>query len=98
VPIRINLKDTELSFRPLLYTAQGLSEEDVIQIVLNKLQELNKIHEKSTHIAVVIYVSTTLDNPTIAMRTAHLTVKYLKDGIFINYSFFIFFNYPTFSY
>lgn len=75
------IRYTELSLRPLLFTTNGLGEADVIECILAKRKELNDRYAPETYFAVILYVSTTLDNPAIALRTAHLAINNLKEGV-----------------
>lgn len=70
----------EISFRPVLFTSKDLTEEEALTIVLQRMKELNAIHKDDIYSGIVVYVSTTLDTPEIAMRVAQFAIKYKREG------------------
>lgn len=73
----------EISFRPALFTSKGLTEEEALTIVLQHLKALNAQYKDQTFAGIVLYVSTTLDNPEIAMRVAQYAIKYRRECEFL---------------
>eukprot|EP01125_Pyxidicula_operculata_P017914 TRINITY_DN6329_c0_g1_i2.p1 TRINITY_DN6329_c0_g1~~TRINITY_DN6329_c0_g1_i2.p1 ORF type:complete len:675 (+),score=158.83 TRINITY_DN6329_c0_g1_i2:11-2035(+) len=76
-----NVRYMEVSFRPSTHTLEKLTEEDVVNIVTEKVKELNTKHTGKTRANLIIYASTVADDPIKFLDAAKLAVKYKNKGV-----------------
>lgn len=73
----------EIAVRPDTYSRESLTSEEALQIILAHVKKLNKEYEKRVLAGVVVYVSSTSDDPVTFYTQAQLAVKYNDQGEFL---------------
>ena len=71
----------ELAVRPDTYSRDSLTSEEALQIILNHVQKLNEQYKSKVMAGVVVYVSSTTDDPVSFYQQAQLAVKYNEQGM-----------------
>lgn len=72
--------DMELAVRPDTYSRDSLTSEEALQIILNHVARLNQQYKNKVMVGVVVYVSSTSDDPVSFYTQAQLAVKYHDQG------------------
>ena len=69
----------ELVVRPKTHTKEGLSERQVVDIILSAIDSIQKHNNVSFKL--ILYVSTNVDDPIDFRRTAEIVHEYRNKGV-----------------